>query len=141
MSIADCNVSSGRCGLADCNAPALVRLTARPSDPALKAILDPRRFLRWVFIGRLCLASAIFIAAVAHWTAVDASQTLVASLAFALSTVMTVVSAGYAEIYRKRLSTTFMYAQAAFDVLLVTAMVHVTGGNTSPFSAVYILVI
>ncbi|HXT15917.1 MAG TPA: ATP-binding protein [Gemmatimonadaceae bacterium] len=118
-----------------------MRLPSRPSAPALKAILDPRRFLRWVFIGRLCLASAIFIAAVGNWTAVDASQTLVASLAFALSTVMTVISAGYAEIYRKRLGPTFLYAQAAFDVLLVTAVIHVTGGNTSPFSAVYILVI
>lgn len=118
-----------------------MRLASPPSVPALKAILDPRRFLRWVFIGRLCLASAIFIAAVARWTAVDASQTLVASLAFALSTVVTVVSAGYSEIYRKRPGPTFLYAQAVFDVLLVTAVVHVTDGNNSPFSAVYILVI
>lgn len=118
-----------------------MRLASASTSPALKAILDPRRFLRWVFIGRLCLACAIFIAAVAHWTAVDASQTLVASLAFALSTVVTVISAGYAEIYRKRLGPSFLYSQAAFDVLLVTAVIHVTGGNTSPFAAVYILVI
>jgi hypothetical protein len=58
-----------------------VRLASPSSTPALKAILDPRRFLRWVFTARLCLASAIFIAAVTHWGAVDASQTLVASLA------------------------------------------------------------
>ncbi|HEX4682280.1 MAG TPA: ATP-binding protein [Gemmatimonadaceae bacterium] len=118
-----------------------MRFASPPSTPALKAILAPRRFLRWAFTGRLCLASAIFIAAVAHWTAVDATQTLVASLAFVLSAVVTVVSLAYAEIYRKRPGPTFLYAQAAFDVLLVTAVVHVTGGNTSPFSAVYILVI
>src|SRR5689334_24760111 len=34
-----------------------VRLTPRSTDPAVKAILDPRRLLRWVLIGRLCLAS------------------------------------------------------------------------------------
>jgi len=108
---------------------------------SLQAILDPRWLLRWVFIGRLCLASAIFIAAVTRWTAVDADQTLVASLAFALSAVFTVVSAGYIVIYRRRISATFLYLQAAFDILLVTAVVHVTNGNNSPFSALYILVI
>lgn len=97
--------------------------------------------LRWVFIGRLCLASAIFIAAVRNWTTVDADQTLVASLAFALSTAVTVISAGYAEIYKNRLGPTFLYLQAAFDMLLVTAVIHVTNGNNSPFSALYILVI
>lgn len=97
--------------------------------------------IRWVFIGRLCLASAIFIAAVRNWTNVDADQTLVASLAFALSTAITVISAGYVEIYRKRLGPTFLYLQAAFDMLLVTAVIHVTNGNNSPFSALYILVI
>lgn len=97
--------------------------------------------IRWVFIGRLCLASAIFIAAVRNWTSVDADQTLVASLAFALSTAVTVVSAGYVEIYRRRLGPTFLYLQMAFDMLLVTAVIHVTNGNNSPFSALYILVI
>jgi two-component system, NtrC family, sensor histidine kinase PilS len=118
-----------------------VRLATPPTNTALKAILDPRRLLRWVFIGRLCLASAIFIAAVGNWTSVDADQTLIASLAFALSTVVTVVSAGYAQIYRKRLGATFLYLQASFDMLLVTAVIHVTNGNNSPFSALYILVI
>jgi PAS domain S-box-containing protein len=97
--------------------------------------------LRWVFIGRLCLASAIFIAAVRNWTAVDADQTLVASLAFVISAIVTVVSVGYAEIYRKPLTPTFLYLQAAFDMLLVTAVVHLTNGNHSPFPALYILVI
>ncbi|MDB4874731.1 MAG: hypothetical protein JWM41_1177 [Gemmatimonadetes bacterium] len=71
----------------------------------------------------------------------DSTQTLIASLAFALSTVVTVVSAGYAEIYRKRLGATFLYLQAIFDLLLVTAVIHVTNGSNSPFSPLYILVI
>jgi two-component system sensor histidine kinase PilS (NtrC family) len=118
-----------------------VRLATPSSNTALQAILDPRRLLRWVFIGRLCLASAIFIAAVRNWTAVDADQTLVASLAFVLSAIVTVVSVGYAEIYRKPVRATFLYLQAVFDMLLVTAVVHLTNGNNSPFSALYILVI
>jgi two-component system sensor histidine kinase PilS (NtrC family) len=118
-----------------------VRLTPRSTDPAVKAILDPRRLLRWVLIGRLCLASAIFIAAVTNWTSVDSSKTLVASLAFAISAIVTVGSAGYAEIYRKRFGLAFLYMQAVFDLLLVTAVVHLTNGTSSPFAALYILVI
>jgi two-component system sensor histidine kinase PilS (NtrC family) len=118
-----------------------VRLTPRSTEPAVKAILDPRRLLRWVLIGRLCLASAIFIAAITNWTSVDQSKTLVASLAFALSAVLTVGSAGYAEIYRKRFGQAFLYMQAIFDLLLVTAVVHLTNGASSPFAALYILVI
>jgi len=118
-----------------------VRLAYRPSDPAFKAILDPRQLLRWVFIGRLCLASAIFVAAIFSWTDAYASKTLIASLAFALSAVMTVVSAAWVEIYRRPIGATFLYLQAVFDLLLVTAVVHLTNGSTSPFAALYILVI
>lgn len=97
--------------------------------------------IRWVYIGRFCLAIAIFIAAVTNWSESAADRTLVASLAFALSTLVTVVSAGYTEIYRKRIGTTFLYLQAVFDLLLVTAVVHVTNSSSSPFAALYILVI
>lgn len=122
-----------------------MRLTPRYSDPAFKpalqAILDPRRLLRWVFIGRLCLASAIFIAAILNWSSVNSGKTLLASLAFALSAVVTVVGVGYADVYRKRLTPNFLYLQAIFDLLLVTAVVHLTNGANSPFSSLYILVI
>jgi two-component system sensor histidine kinase PilS (NtrC family) len=118
-----------------------VRLAYRPSDPAFKAILDPRQLLRWVFIGRLCLASAIFVAAIFNWTNADATKTLIASLAFALSALMTVVSVGYVEIYRRPIGSTFLYLQAVFDLLLVTAVVHLTNESASPFAALYILVI
>jgi two-component system, NtrC family, sensor histidine kinase PilS len=118
-----------------------VRLVSRGTEPALKLILDPRRLIRWVFIGRLCLASAIFIAAVSTWSATDASKTLLASLVFAVATGVTVVSAVYSEVYRKRLGPAFLYLQAIFDLLLVTAIVHVTNGSSSPFAALYILVV
>ena len=86
-----------------------MRLTPRSSDAALRVILDPRRLLRWVLIGRICLASAIFIAAVSNWSSVDSSKTLVASLAFAISAIVTVGSTGYGEIYRRRFGHAFVY--------------------------------
>ena len=107
----------------------------------MQAILDPRRLVRWVYVGRLTLASAIYLAALFVWTDAASADTLVASLAFAGAMVFTVASAMYTEVYARRTNQTFLYLQALFDLLLVTAVVHVTGGSASGFAALYILVI
>ena len=39
--------------------------------PTLEAMLDPRRLLRWLYIGRMSVATAIFAAAVFVWTRED----------------------------------------------------------------------
>jgi two-component system, NtrC family, sensor histidine kinase PilS len=131
--------------------PTLASSATRPANPpaaatdppTLNAMLDPRRLLRWVYIGRMSVATAIFAAAVFVWTRedTDTHKLLVASLAFAVATGATVLSASYSEIYRKPLQTTFFYLQSIFDLLLVTAVVHVTNGSTSQFAALYILII
>ena len=109
----------------------------------MQAIADPRRLLRWIYIGRLTISVAIFLAAVLVWTQEDTDKRklLVASLAFAISTGVTVASAAFSEIYKRPLHRSFLYLQGVFDVLLVTAVVHVTDGSLSPFAALYILVI
>lgn len=111
-------------------------------------MLDPRHFLRWVYLVRLSVASAIFIAGVVNWAKqeTDATKLTVVTVAFALTTVFTVASFAYSEIYRKPLSKTFLYLQSIIDLLLVTVVVHVTpggadSGSVSQFSALYILVI
>jgi two-component system, NtrC family, sensor histidine kinase PilS len=106
-------------------------------------MLDPRRLLRWIYIGRLSIGVAIFLAAVFVWTQPDTPKInlLIASLAFAMTTAVTVVSVAYSEIYKRPLRSNFLYLQSIFDLLLVTSVVHVTGGATSQFAALYILVI
>lgn len=104
-------------------------------------MLDPRLLLRWIYIGRLSISVAIFVAAVSVWTRADTVNLLIASLAFALSTAVTVASVAWSEIYKRPLRSTFLYLQSIFDLLLVTAVVHVTGGAASQFAALYILVI
>ena len=115
------------------------------SEQALQAILDPRHLLRWIYIGRMSIASAIFIAAVFAWMDVTPTTTLLASLAFAASMIVTVTSAGYGASHRRTLGKTFLYLQSVFDLLLVTAVVHITGpagaGGPTQFAALYILVI
>jgi two-component system sensor histidine kinase PilS (NtrC family) len=120
-----------------------LRLTPAANDLALQAILDPRRLLRWIYIGRLSLVSAILLAAVVVWHRADTDpgDLLIASVAFAVTTVWTGGSLWYIEIYGRPPRPTFSYLQTAYDLGLVTAIVHATGGTTSPFAALYILVI
>jgi two-component system, NtrC family, sensor histidine kinase PilS len=120
-----------------------LRLSAAPEEVPLRALLDPRRFLRWVYMGRLSLATAILLAAFAVWNrdTTEKSDLLITSVAFAATVLWTLASFWYSEIYRGKLRPTFAYLQSIFDLLLVTASVHVTGGSMSQFAALYILVI
>jgi two-component system sensor histidine kinase PilS (NtrC family) len=104
-------------------------------------ILDPHRILRWVYLGRLAMSAAVFLAAVIAWKNADAGLTLVASLVIIAALTFTAGSALYSIVYRSPLRPRFLYIQSLFDLLVVTAIVHVTGGGTSQFAALYILVI
>ena len=123
--------------------PFRLRLTPTANDFGLQAILDPRRLLQWIYVGRLSLVSAILLAAVIVWHRADTDpgNLLIASLAFAVTTVWTGGSLWYVEIYGRPPGPSFSYLQTAYDLGLVTAIVHATGGTTSPFAALYILVI
>lgn len=103
-------------------------------------MFEPRRVLRWIYIGRLSLAFAVFMAAVFAWQAADARDTLVASLAMVAATGVTALSGWYHASRNGVVGRGFYYLQATFDVILVTAVVHVTGGALSQFAALYILV-
>jgi len=103
-------------------------------------MLDQRRVLRWIYIGRLSLASAIFVAAVLAWQAAEARVTLIASLAVIAAITVTAISVWYGSQAARPIARAFYYLQAVFDVALVTAVVHVTGGELSQFAALYILV-
>jgi two-component system, NtrC family, sensor histidine kinase PilS len=106
-----------------------------------RAVIDLRRLLRWIYIGRLAMATAIYLAAVFAWRVAERSDTLVASLLITGAMVFTVGSAAYSEIYKNPMGRTFLSLQSVFDLVLVTAIVHITGAGTSQFTALYILVI
>ena len=94
-----------------------------------------------MYLGRIAMAGAIFVAAVLAWRNADAALTLVASLLITGALVFTTGSVLYGVIYRKPLRPTFLYAQSLFDLVVVTTIVHVTGGGSSQFAALYIIVI
>lgn len=110
------------------------------ADDRLRGILDARRVVRWLYLGRFSVATAIYIAAVQAWQTADPEKTLVASLAFACTMIVTVPSAIWTEVQRKPPTIAFLYGQFSFDMMIVTSVVHVTGGSLSGFTALYILV-
>jgi two-component system sensor histidine kinase PilS (NtrC family) len=104
-------------------------------------MLDSRRIVRWAYIGRLSLSAAIFSAALFAWEVANPTNTRVAALMLVGAMVFTVGSAWYEMTYPERTGRAFFYLQTLFDLALVTSTVHITGGASSPFSALYILVI
>jgi len=118
-----------------------VSRVTKADDARRQPILDPHKILRWVYVGRLAMSAAIFLAAVVAWKNADSGLTLVASLLIIGALAFTAGSALYSIIYRSPLRRAFLYTQSLFDLVIVTAIVHVTGGGTSQFAALYILVI
>ena len=104
-------------------------------------MLDSRRVVRWAYIGRLSLSAAIFSAALFAWEIANPTNTRVAALMLVGAMIFTVASAWYEMRRPERAGRAFFYLQTLFDLVLVTAAVHITGGAGSPFSALYILVI
>ena len=100
------------------------------------------RVLRVLYLGRLSLATAIFVAAIAVWRRADTSATLVATLAF-ISTLFFTSGSILFTARRQTLPTdSFYYLQTLFDLFLVTTVVHVTQtGAPSQLAPLYILVI
>jgi two-component system, NtrC family, sensor histidine kinase PilS len=101
------------------------------------------RLLRWLYLGRITIATGIFAGALGSWSSASAEQTLIATLALLLSLCVTLGGVWYTKVMKRPATRSFLYGQIVFDTLLVTAIVHVTtvGPQPSDFSALYVLVI
>jgi len=100
-----------------------------------------KNLLRWLYLGRVTLVSGILVGALGQWFAADPAQTFTATVLFLTGFLVTGLSAWYTHIRNREPGTTFAYGQAFFDAILVTVIVHITGGGQSPFAFLYILVI
>ncbi len=112
-----------------------------PAPRHLRGVVPPARtLLQWLYVGRISVASAVFLAAALAWWRADLTALLVASLSVTLALVVTAASFWYSHIRFRPFGQTFLYLQAVFDVALVTAISHISGPY-SYFDALYILVI
>ncbi len=97
--------------------------------------------LRWLYVGRVTLAIAIFIAAAFEAQSLPPETIVLIAVAAIASVLLSGWAFWYTEIRGQPSSRTFLYSQSLFDVALVTTVVHVTGGPASQFPALYIVVI
>jgi two-component system sensor histidine kinase PilS (NtrC family) len=116
-----------------------MRTPFRVSDEQLRLVLDRRVLVRWVYLVRFAVVVAIYLGALSNFP-IPTSEARITALLFGAALVFTALSAWYSESRRDAISESFLYLQHIFDALLVTAIVHVTGGGESQFAALYILV-
>jgi signal transduction histidine kinase len=128
--------------------PALQAIPVTPAGPRTNLALPVgsgagrERVLRVLYVGRLSLATAIFIAAIVVWRAADTTATLIATLTFVSALIFTAGSMLYTVKTAARPGDRFFYVQVLFDLFLVTTVVHLTqAGTPSQLAPLYILVI
>ena len=110
---------------------------ARPSPGVVPPV---RTLLQWLYIGRVSVATAVFLAAAFAWWRSDLTALLVASVSVTLALAVTGLSFWYTHVRMRDFGQAGLYGQAVFDVGLVTAVSHISGPY-SYFAALYILVI
>ena len=103
-------------------------------------MLDPRRLLRWIYLGRVLVATGSFAATLLRAVFVDPQATFLATVFFVTAMALTAISFVRTEVNRRRPGEGFLYGQLVHDLFLITSVVHLTGGAESQFSALYILV-
>ncbi len=102
------------------------------------AIPTPPILLRWVYVVRVAVAAAIYLSAAFKFSVAAPLDLLVTSLLLVVTVVVTIASYWHTHIRGRAPTRTFLYSQALFDALLITAIVHITGGPTSDFSTLYV---
>jgi two-component system sensor histidine kinase PilS (NtrC family) len=102
------------------------------------AIPTPQTLLRSVYVGRVCVAAAIYLTAALKFAVAAPLDLLLTSLVLVTTVVVTITSYWYTHFLRRSPGRTFLYAQALFDVALITTVVHVTGGPQSDLTPLYV---
>ena len=110
-----------------------------PIEPT--PLLGRAELLRGVYLGRLVLVTGILAGALLVWRQAQPTQTFAATVMFLVGLAFTAWSFWRTHVARVEPGEVFLYAQVLLDVLLVTAIVHITGGQDSNFAPLYILVI
>ena len=105
------------------------------------SIPSPTQLLRFVYVGRMCLAIAIYVTTALKIAVAAPLDILVTSLLLVIAAVVTLASYWHTHFRRKLPGATFLYLQALFDVALITAVVHMTGGAESDLASLYVLLI
>jgi len=99
------------------------------------------QLLRLVYLGRMCLAIAIYVTAALKVRVAAPLDILVTSLMLVTAAAVTLASYWHTHFRRRLPGPTFLYLQVLFDVLLITVVVHMTGGAESDLASLYVILI
>ncbi len=100
------------------------------------------QLLRWVYVGRMTLATGILVGMMVAWFSAPPEATRIATLLFLATLAVTLGSMWHTDVRGRPVGRNFLYAQVVLDALLVTAVIHITsGGGDVVFAPLYILVI
>src|SRR5437773_10445528 len=105
------------------------------------AIPTATTLLRFIYVGRMCLAIAIYVTTALKIRVAAPLDILVTSLALVTALTVTLASYWHTHFRRRLPGPTFLYLQALFDVALITAVVHMTGGADSDLASLYVVLI
>src|SRR5712691_13040890 len=105
------------------------------------AIPTALELLRLVYIGRVCLAIAIYVTAALKIRVAAPLDILVTSLLLVAAACITAASYWHTHVRRRLPGPTFLYLQALFDVVLITTVVHMTGGGDSDLAGLYVILV
>src|SRR5258708_13844626 len=86
-----------------------------------------RELLRLVYLGRMCLAIAIYVTTALKVRVAAPLDILVTSLVLVTAATVTLASYWHTHFRRGRPGPTFLYLQPLFDVFLITPLGHMTG--------------
>ncbi|HXQ29406.1 MAG TPA: ATP-binding protein [Gemmatimonadales bacterium] len=108
------------------------------SRDAAAVIPTPQSLLRSIYVGRLCVAAAIYLSAALKFNVAGPLDLLLTSSVLLATVAVDVASYWHTHLRGRAPSLTFLYAQAIFDVVLITMVVHITGGPLSDFTPLYV---
>jgi two-component system sensor histidine kinase PilS (NtrC family) len=97
--------------------------------------------LRFLYVGRMCLATAIYLTTALKIRVAAPLDILVTSFLLVTAVVVTLAAYWHTHFRRRLPGPTFLYLQALFDVALITVVVHMTGGADSDLAGLYVLLI
>src|SRR3954464_4942260 len=99
------------------------------------------QLLRLLYLGRMCLAVAIYVTAALKVRVAAPLDILVTSLMLVTAAAVTSWSYWHTHFRRRLPGPTFLYLQALFDVALITVVVPMAGGADSALASLYVILI
>ena len=110
------------------------------SDRRASQVVDRARMLYYIYAGRLVVCLGVYgsaLVAEGLWGGVSVETRWIALGGMALAGLATPAAYWWSHGRREEPGTGFVYGQAILDILLVTGIVHITGGSESVFPPLF----